>query len=816
MSSLRTLDLSVTGMHCAQCALTIDKKLRSLKGVHDVAINFSGQNARITFDTAVVTPDAVERRIVHAGYGAALASMTLSIGGMQSAACAAKVRSALENVPGVFDALVNLSDGEARVRGNPNFVAERDLRAAVIAAGYRVESLVAGREGPVLFEQQFRREQQWRLLRIIAAFSVSLPLMAVMILRHDFLSPPVMAAIAAPVFLFVSIPIYRAAFIALRARNLTMDVMYALGIGTAFGASVAGAVGLLGMHHFMLYDTAIMLAGFLTLGRFLEAGARGKTGDSIRKLIGLQATTATVDEQGVLRTIPIEEVAVGQTLFVRPGEKIPVDGEVVDGESTVDEAMITGEPVPAIKRAGSKVVGGTVNRSGVLRFTARRVGGATMLANIIRMVREAQSSRPPLQRIADTAVAWFIPVVLVIAVAAFGVWYFLLGSTLQFALTTMIAVLVVACPCALGLASPTAVTVGIGRGAELGILIKNGEALEKAREITTVVFDKTGTLTKGELSVVEVEAIGGSADRLLSSAAAVEINSGHPVAEAIVREARRRGLALPQCAGFVSIEGRGVAGMVDGRRIVAGNRALMEAENIGIGMVAAKVESYENEGMTVVVAAEAGAVSGCIGLADTLKPTARRAVAALRSMGIACVMLSGDNQRSVEAIGRQLGIADVHAGILPRDKALEVKKLQQAGKKVAFVGDGINDAPALAQADVGIAVGGGTDIAMETGEIVIVKGDPLDVAAALQLGRKLYSRIRGNLFWAFAYNAALIPLAAGILYPLRHIVFRPELAGLAMALSSVTVVTRSLMLKKFTPHHIVGPEAERQAIGNRG
>ena len=463
--------------------------------------------------------------------------------------------------------------------------------------------------------------------------------------------------------------------------------------------------------------------------------------------------------------------------------------------------MVTGEPLPVVKKPGAAVVGGTINRHGVLRFTAERVGSETMLSSIIRMVREAQGSKPPLQRLADTAVAWFIPVVLTVAIATFGVWYFILGATLPFALSTMIAVLVIACPCALGLASPTAVTVGIGRAAELGILVRNGETLEKIARVSTVVFDKTGTLTEGKLRMAGVRPVGTTGERLLAQIAAVEANSRHPVAEAIVDEIRFRGIGSAACTSFVSVDGKGVYGIVGGRRVVAGNRAMMADEQVDTAVVTAFAADFEQRAMTVVFCAIDGRIAGCIGLADTIKPDARRAVEMFDTMGIATVLLSGDSERSVAAVARQLGIASVRAGVLPQDKAAEVRCLQESGKKVAFVGDGINDAPALAQADVGIAIGSGTDVAMESAEIVLVKSLPIDAVTALRLGKAVYRRILENLFWAFAYNSALIPLAAGVLYPLWRIVFKPELAGLAMAMSSVTVVTRSLLLKRFSPQN---------------
>lgn len=717
---------------------------------------------------------------------------------MHCAQCSLTVTKILRSLAGVTDAEVNFAAQSGFVTFNPETFDISAMRRRVKAAGFDI--VPDDEDSERLQEERARHEQQWRIARIAVSFVVSVPLMIGMMLRHDFLSSPTLALICVAPFLFVSFPVFRAAFAALRSLSLTMDVMYALGIGTAFLASVAGTAGWAPMRHFMLYDTAIMLAGFLTLGRFLEARARGRTADSLRSLIGLQPRSATVEIDGDLRTIDVREIVVGQTLLVKPGERIPVDGEVISGESAVDESMITGEPAASVKRVGSKVVGATVNINGVLRVIARRVGSETMLAQIIRTVREARTSRPPMQRIADTVVAWFIPAVLVIAAGSFAFWYFVAGSGLQFALTIMISVMVVSCPCALGLASPTAVMVGIGRGAQLGILIKNGEALEKANSVTTVVFDKTGTLTQGHLTAVAVEAPGGSdADTLLELAAALEINSSHPLAQAIVRKAHERRDRLSGSSGFKSIEGMGVSGIVDEKRVISGNRALLQRENIDIRELDTIARAWEERGMTVVFVAIEGRAAGCIACADSVKQTAQQAIGRLGEMGMECVMISGDHHRSVAAVAGQLGITDIRAGVLPTEKALAIRELQHKGKIVAMVGDGINDAPALAQADVGIAVGSGTDIAMEAGEMVIVRGEPADVATALLLGRKLYARIKLNLFWAFAYNVILIPLAAGAFYSFHHIVLRPELAALAMAASSVTVVIGSLMLKRFRP-----------------
>ncbi|HOV51650.1 MAG TPA: copper-translocating P-type ATPase, partial [Methanothrix sp.] len=546
--------------------------------------------------------------------------------------------------------------------------------------------------------------------------------------------------------------------------------------------------------------TAIMLASFLTLGRFLEAKAKGSTSEAIRKLVGLQPRKATVLRDGSEIEVAVEEVVVGDQIQVKPGEKIPVDGLVLDGQSYVDESMITGEPVPALKVVGQKVVGGTINKNGVLRFRATKVGRETTLAQIISLVQEAQGSRPPIQRIADRAVSYFIPAILSIAALAFVYWYFIAHETLLFSLTALISVLVVACPCALGLATPTAVTVGVGRGAEIGILIKSGEALEASEKLNSVAFDKTGTLTVGRPDVTDLTSFGIDEIDLLRLAANAEKGSEHPLAEAVVRKAQAQGISLIGATDFETLPGKGVLAKVDAKSVVVGNRLLFLERGIEMpDELLAKASDLEKQGKTAILIALDGKGCGVLGIADKLKDSARRAVAELKKMGLGVVMITGDNLRSASAVANQLGIEQVLSEVLPEEKSKEIKRLQQGGRKVAFVGDGINDAPALAQADVGIAIGSGTDVAIETGEIVLMKDDLLDAVAAIQLSRKVISRIKLNIFWAFAYNALLVPVAAGALFPFYGITFRPEFAGLAMALSSVTVVSLSLLLKRYTP-----------------
>jgi Cu+-exporting ATPase len=626
--------------------------------------------------------------------------------------------------------------------------------------------------------------------------------MALMYLPIDF--PFSMAyfmlIVSTPPFIYVSYPIFGAGFRALKNKNLNMDVMYSMGIGVAYVSSLFGTFEIVLTQEFLFYETALMLAAFLMLGRYLEARAKGKTSEAIKKLMGLRAKTALVLRDGKEIEIPIDDVVIDDVVMVKPGEKVPVDGEVLEGESFVDESMITGEPVPNLKKSGDGVVGGTINKNSVIKFKATKVGKDTVLAQIIKLVEDAQGSKPPVQRLADTAVKYFIPVVLAIAIASFLVWFVILGNTLLFALTALISVLVIACPCALGLATPTAVTVGVGRGAELNILIRTGEALETAEKLTTMMFDKTGTLTRGRPEVTDVVPFKGGYDELLGLAASVERNSQHPIAEAIVDRAEEVGIRLTESEGFDTFGGKGVGAKVEGQDVLIGTRALMRERNISYSKeIENRLLGLENEAKTAVLVASSGEVIGIVAVADALKETTKGAIENLKEMGLEVVMVTGDNRRTAEAIAKKVGIDRVLAEVLPQDKAKEVKKLQEKGEVVGFVGDGINDAPALAQADVGIAIGSGTDVAIESGEIVLMKDDLNDAVAGVQLSRKVMTRIKQNLFWAFAYNTALIPVAAGILYPFFGITFRPELAGLAMALSSVTVISLSLMLKRYVP-----------------
>ena len=820
MAEKRIAELKVAGMVCAACTAAIEKALKKLDGVSRAEINLGTEMASVEYDPEKLGLIDIEKAIRDVGYDVIDQKVVLKIGGMVCAMCVGALEIALKKLDGVVDVRVNLAAEKAYVTFNPRMVGLADMKKAVEETGYQFLGL-AGDEAGADREREARElDLRDKKRRIIIGFATSLFLMAVMYLPVQVIPMGIlmvvpnfmnlfMLVVSAPVFVYVSYPIFKAAIRALKNRSLDMDVMYGMGIGVAYGSSILGTFGIVLTPDFMFYETAVMLASFLTLGRYLEANAKGRTSEAIKKLVGLQPKRATILKDGREIEVAAEEVQVDDLILVKPGEKVPADGLVVDGQSYVDESMITGEPVPALKEAGQKVVGGTLNKNGALTFKATRVGKDTVLASIITLVEEAQGSRPPVQRIADRAVAYFIPTILTIAAAAFVYWYFVAHNTLLFSLTALISVLVVACPCALGLASPTAITVGIGRGAELGILIKSGEALEASDKLNVVAFDKTGTLTVGRPDVTDLAAYGVDEKELLRLAASAEKPSEHPLAEAVVRKAEAEGIDLVNATNFEARPGKGVLAKVGARSVVAGNRMLFQEMKIDIDdNLLSKALAYEEQGKTAMLVALDGKASGILAISDQLKSSAVEAVAELKKMGLQVVMITGDNARSAAAVASQLGIDQVLSEVLPEEKAMEIKRLRQAGDRVAFVGDGINDAPALAESDVGIAIGSGTDVAIETGEIVLMKGDLRDAVAAIQLSRKVISRIKLNIFWAFAYNAALVPVAAGVLYSNFGITFRPELAGLAMALSSVTVISFSLLLKKYIP-----PATHRERIG---
>jgi Cu+-exporting ATPase len=804
-------DIKISGMGCASCAIKIEKSLDNLEGVQEAQVNLATEKATIEYDPEKLGVGQLEQAVEAAGYVVVKDKAVLKIGGMTCAMCVKAIEGVLSKLDGITEVTVNLGAEKAYVTYNSDLVTIDDMKNAIEDLGYQFLGL-EGEESQELEEEVRQKDLRSKRNRIIVGFGVSLPLMAMMFfnIMTPFYMPYFMLVVSIIPFIYVSYPIFSAAFRALQNRTLDMDVMYSLGIGVAFVSSILGTFNIVLTPEFMFYETALMLAAFLTLGRYLEARAKGRTSTAIKKLIGLQPQNALVIRDGEEKEVPIQDVQLGNLILVKPGEKIPADGKVVDGESYVDESMITGEPVPAFKDKGKEVVGGTLNKNGVLKFKATRVGRDTVLSQIIRLVDQAQGSKPPVQRIADKAVSYFIPTVLTVALVAFVVWYFLLGATLLFGLTVLISILVVACPCALGLATPTAVTVGIGRGAELGILIKEGESLEVSEQINTVLFDKTGTLTQGSPEVTDVVVFKDNdgkgvnittEEEVLLWAASVERNSQHPIAEAILIKSRQGSMELKEVTKFDTIGGKGITAQVDNQEILIGNRALFAEKEIVLDVsVEEALSKLENEGKTAIIVGHAHQIKGLIAVADTIKQTTALAVQELNRMGLETVMITGDNAQTAQAVAKKIGISKVLSEVLPQEKAQEVSKIQSEGKKVAFVGDGINDAPALAQADVGIAIGSGTDVAIESGEIVLINNEPIDAAASIQLSKKVMGRIKLNIFWAFAYNVILIPVAAGLLYPSFGITFRPEYAGLAMALSSVTVVSLSLLLKGYVPN----------------
>ncbi len=813
--------LKITGMTCATCAKTIEKSLSHLDGVFDTTINLGTESAAIEYDTSKLEVVDLEKAVRDAGYDVIDERAVLKIGGMTCATCVATIENSLKKMDGTIDVNVNLGAEKAFVTYNPTIATITDMKRAIEDAGYQYLG-IEGEETEDFEKKARAKSLQEKRKRFTIGFAVGIPLMILMYLPLTLPSfmPYMIFAVSTPVFIYVSYPIFRAAYRALKNRNLNMDVMYSMGIGVAFISSILGTFEIVLTREFLFYEAAVMLASFLTFGRYLEARAKEKTSESIKKLMGLQPKTATILRDKEETEIPIEDVQVNDIIVVKPGEKVPVDGKVTEGSSFVDESMISGEPIPLLKKEGDSVVGGTLNKNSVIKFKATKIGKDTVLSQIIRLVEHAQASRPPVQRIADRVVSYFIPTVLAIAVFSFVVWYFIADYSLLFSLTRLISVLVIACPCALGLATPTAVTVGIGRGAELGILIKNGEALEISEKLTTMVFDKTGTLTRGTPEVTDIIGIELSEKDLLRLAASVEKNSQHPLAEAIVRKAEEKGIAREETKYFDTIEGKGVRAEVDGKEILIGNRTFIEENSI---LPSKSVENtilgFENKGKTVTLIASNKKLRGIIAIADTLKETTADAIKEIKRLKLKVVMITGDNKRTAHAIADQIGVESVMAEVLPHDKAAEIKRLQESGEIVAFVGDGINDAPALAQADVGIAIGSGTDVAIESGEIVLIKDNIMDSAAAVQLGRKVMSRIKQNLFWAFAYNSALIPVAAGLLFPFFRITFRPEFAGFAMAMSSVTVVSLSLMLRRYIPPAIIkggDKNVDRSSMQNAG
>ncbi len=814
--------LQITGMTCATCAATVEKALADTKGVEQARVNLASEVASVEYNPEKIDLTAIKNAVSEAGYGVALRKSIFPVRGMTCATCVQHVEEALKSVPGVVSVNVNLATEKATVEYVES-VTPADLHKAVEEAGYEL-----GGEEETLEDvsQASARETKNVRNRFIFAAVVAAIIMVMMLAPiPEFPGMKyVLWALATPVQFWAGWRFYRGAWGALKHFRADMNTLIAVGTSAAYFYSVVavlfpGAFKGEGVVLNYYFDTAAMIIALILLGRFLEARAKGQTSDAIKKLIGLQPKTALVIRNGVESEIPVEDVQVGDVILVRPGERVAVDGIIRQGSPALDESMVTGESLPVEKKEGDEVIGATVNKTGSFRFEATRIGKDTTLARIVRLVEEAQGSKAPIQRLADIIAGYFVPVVIGIAILAFILWYFLGPEPrLTFAFLNFIAVLIIACPCALGLATPTAIMVGTGKGAENGILIKSAGALEKFYKINTLLLDKTGTLTEGKPKVTDIIAAAGFTEEgMLSLAAAVEHDSEHPLGEAVVREAQLRGVALSAVQDFKAIPGQGAEAALDGRKLLLGNQKLMQENNVVLDGLEDNARVLWNDGKTVIFLASNNKAVGLIGLADTLKPGTKEVMAEIRRMGIEVAMVTGDNKRTAEAIAREAGIDRVLADVPPENKSQEVKKLQDEGKVVAMVGDGINDAPALAQADVGIAIGTGTDIAMETGDITLIRGELDSIITAAQLSRRTMRTIKQNLFWAFAYNVLLIPVAAGVLYTVFHNggvpaglrgilgdygFLNPILAAAAMALSSVTVVSNSLRLRGFKPFRL--------------
>lgn len=855
------IDFTVQGMHCGSCELIVKNELSELVGVSNVQVDYKTGKGTLQLDTERTHPQEIPAAIKKAGYSATIHAPTqvaapsngvtakpsvlkkentsqpilkkqdqtiqiqkeqrtsLALYGMHCSSCASLIERSLQKVQGVSKAHVNFAAEKAAVQYDSSQTSEKDLLEAVKKTGYTASVVDASNTG---FEAKKRKEESNNLfMKFIVSLILSLPMLYFML--FDFFSwipgrafiLPYVGVISfiltTPIQFIVGGGFYKGMLSALRMKTFNMDSLIAIGTSAAYFYSLLNIINYFTVTGSFIgqggekipelyFETAAFLITFVILGKWLEAKAKGQTSDAIKKLMGLQAKSARVIREGHVMDIPVDQVVKGDVVIVRPGEKIPVDGNIIKGSSAIDESMITGESIPVEKKVDDSVIGGTINKTGSFEFTATHVGSETTLSQIIKLVEDAQGSKAPIQAMADRISAWFVPAVIAIAIVTFLVWYFVLGATLSFALMAFTAVIVIACPCALGLATPTAIMVGTGKGAEHGILIKGGEPLEAANNINTIVFDKTGTLTKGKPSVTDVVSLGAmDEDDLLAVAASLEKQSEHPLAEAIYKEAEENSIKLDDVSDFKAIPGHGIEGSVQGSTIYFGNRKLIQ-DVVGLSLegVNRKLVRLEEQGKTAMILASKEAVLGIIAVADTVKETSKEAVERLQKRGIDVYMITGDNERTARAIATQVGITNVLSEVLPEDKANEVKKLQQAGKKVAMVGDGINDAPALAQADLGIAMGSGTDVAMETGGIVIIKNDLRDVVNALDLAKETMSKIKQNMFFALFYNVIGIPVAAR-LFAFIGLVLKPELAGLAMALSSISVVGNSLLLRQFRP-----------------
>lgn len=815
-----SVEMSIVNLDCATCVQTIERALRKLDGVQQATVNFATAKAHVAYDPARLSLTDIQQAIKKAGYTVGGADAVFKIKDLRCASCVTFIEEALRGTPGVLKATVNPATQTANVHYLPGMATPDSMRQAIESVGYKTKSQPEA--SPPEDAERTAREAEYRDLRNRFTVAAVLSALVLALSFGEFIPglkaiPQAVAwiilfVLTTPVLFWAGSRFFVGAWSAFRHHTADMNTLIAMGTGAAFLYSTVATflptllpAGLRAVY----FDTTAVIVALILLGQLLEARAKGQTNEAIRKLMGLQAKTARVVRHGEEVDIPIEEVLVGDVVIVRPGEKVPVDGVVLEGSSTLDESMLTGESLPVSKGPNDEVIGATLNKTGAFRFRATKVGKDTALSQIIQLVQQAQGTKAPIQRMADVISGYFVPTVILVAIWSFAIWFvFGPAPALTHALVTAVTVLIIACPCALGLATPTSIMVGTGKGAENGILIRSAEALETAHKLNAIVLDKTGTITKGKPELTDVivneqypkdTSLKMNNEQLLQLAASVESVSEHPLAQAIVDGAKAQKLALESPADFEAIPGYGVTATVDGRQVALGNLKLMRQQNIALNGLEAQVQSLADEGKTPMFVAVDGQAGGIVAVADTVKEDSKQAIAQLKTLGLEVVMITGDNRRTAEAIARQVGIERVLAEVLPEDKARNVQMLQNEGKTVAMVGDGINDAPALAQADVGLAIGTGTDVAIEASDITLIKGSLTGVAVAIELSQATMRNIKQNLFGSFIYNTLGVPVAAGVLFPFFGILLSPIIASAAMALSSVTVISNALRLRGFKP-----------------